>query len=468
MRSHPVRFLTGIIEARCLSFWPSLESAAQSPLLLECITSWLREVPVSDVVDSPLLDVIINDLSYDTTFDAAVECLCAIFKESREVDEYMGAIQKLYPRLVSLKPRIAQAAEAEDSDTYRGLTRLFAEAGEAWVVLIARMPREFRALVECVLECAEKDWSREAISLTFNFWYEMKIYLVLEKYIEARMQYVDLFTKLVDVMVRHLEFPTPESDSEEDLFDGDREQEERFRENRHAMGDVLKDCCEVIGTSLCLGKSFKMIQDWIAKYGQQVTDSKVPHWQSLEAPLFSLRAMGRVVDKEENVVLPQLVPLLIQVPNHPRVRFTAIMTLGRYTEWTSEHPEFLEPQLNFIISSFDSASKDIMTAATLALKFFCQDCRDLLRDHVVQLQKFYDTILDSLPHQSQEEITEGVANIVGVQPADKAYDLLKLYCDPLVKRLMSKANEAHDDRGKLRVAGMSCGPIPASCFSVRL
>lgn len=414
---------------------------------------WLREINVYDIVVSPLLDVITGALDHADSFEAAVDCLCAMCKETKEVDEYMEAIETLYPRIAALQPRIARSSEMEEHETYRGLARLFSEAGEAWVVLIARMPTEFRALVECVLECAERDRNRDAAPLTFNFWYEMKMYLVLDRYIESRMQFVPVFSKLVDIMIDHLEFPMPESGNESDLFEGDRTQEDRFRENRHATGDVLKDCCEVIGTVDCLGKSFKRIQEWISTYGSQVTDAKVPHWQSLEAPLFSLRAMGREVDKDENVILPQLMPLLIQVPNHHRIRFTAIMTLGRYSEWTSQHPEFLEPQLNFIISSFGSGSNDIMTAAALALKFFCQDCRDLMREHVEQLQKFYDSVLDSLPPSSQEEISEGVANVVGVQPVDKIYDMLKLYCDPLVKRLMTMANEATDDPKKALLAG---------------
>lgn len=422
---------------------------------MACITSWLREISVSDIVSSPLLEVILDALSSETSFDSAVDCLCTIFKETREVDEYQSTIQELFPRIVSLKPRIAEAANSEDTDTYKGLTRIFAEAGEAWVVLIARMPGSFRELVECVLECAARDQSREAVSLTFNFWYEMKIYLVLEKYIEARMQYADVFARLVDIMIKHLEFPVPEGGDEADPFEGDKEQEERFRENRHLMGDVLKDCCEVIGVTECLDKAFKLIQEWVAKYGRQVTESKVPHWQSLEAPLFSLRAMGRMVDKNENIILPQLMPLLVQVPNHEKVRFAAIMALGRYTEWTAEHPDFLEPQFNLITSAFDSGSKEIMRAAALALKFFCQDCKGLLRNHVQQLQTFYDNVLDSLPPASQEEITEGVANVVAVQPTEKIYDYLKLYCDPLLKRLMLKAHQAQDEKGKLDVAGMS-------------
>jgi transportin-3 len=318
-------------------------SAATNPQLLEVITSWLREVPVADVVNSPLLNVIISALDTDRSFEAATDCLCAIFRETREVDEYVSTIQVLLPRVIALRPRIAQAAEQEDAELFKGVTRIFAEAGEAWVVLIAREPNVFRPLVEAVLECAARDLDRDAIALTFVFWYELKLYLVLERYIDARMQYVDVYSKLVDVMLKQLEFPTPDG-NETDLFDGDREAEEKFREFRHQMGDVLKDCCEIMGVTECLTKVLERIKIWTRDYASQATAASVPHWQQLEAPLFSMRALGRMVDKDEDIILPQIIPLIVQIPHHEKLRFATIMVLGRYTEWTSNHPELLEAQ----------------------------------------------------------------------------------------------------------------------------
>ncbi|KAH0534220.1 hypothetical protein FGG08_007196 [Glutinoglossum americanum] len=444
----------------------SSASAATNPQLMECISSWLREIPVSEVVKTPLLGTVINALSSDGSFEAAVECLCTIFRETRDVDENIDVIRMLFPHITGLRPKIAEAAtEGGDPDTLKGFTRIFAEAGEAWVVLIARMPEQFRPLVESVLECAARDKDREAIALTFNFWYELKLYLVLEKYIEARVQFVDVFSQLVDIMVKHLEFPIPQGPDENDLFDGDREQEEKFREFRHSMGDVLKDCCEVIGVTECLGKSFELIQRWVTTYAPQASDNKVPRWQELEAPLFSMRAMGRMVDKEENIILPQLMPLIVMIPDHEKVRFAAIMVLGRYTEWTSEHPDFLEPQLNYIIAAFDNKSKDVVRAAAMALKFFCVDCKTLLVGHAAQLETFYESILDKLPPASQEEVTEGVASVVSVQPANRLYETLKLYCNPIVQKLMAKANVAHDEKGKLAVAGIKL--MDTTCFKRR-
>ncbi|RDL38836.1 uncharacterized protein BP5553_03176 [Venustampulla echinocandica] len=429
----------------------SSASAATNPQLLEVIASWLREIPVADVVNSPLLDIVFGALDTERSFEAATECLCAIFKETREVDEYLPTIQILLPRVIALRPRIRQAADAEDTEAYKGITRVFAEAGEAWVVLIAREPIGFRPLVEAVLECAALDMDREAIALTFIFWYELKLYLILEIYIEARMQYVDVYAKLVDVMLKQLEYPS-EGNNQEDLFDGDREAEEKFREFRHHMGDVLKDCCEIMGVTECLSKVLERIKAWMTSYASQATPNSVPHWQQLEAPLFSMRAMGRMVDKDEDIILPQIMPLIVQIPHHEKLRFATIMVLGRYTEWTSNHPELLESQFTYIVSSFGTDSKEIIRAAAMAMKFFCTDCKHLLSGQVVQLQQFYDQTLDKLPGISQEELTEGVASVVAVQPVAQIFDLMKHYCDPLMARLMAKANAATDEDGKLAVA----------------
>jgi transportin-3 len=179
-------------------------------------------VPVDQVVSSPLLDVIFNALDTDSSFDAAVDCLCAIFKETREVNDYLPTINVLFPRVLNLRPRIAKAAESDDLDLYKGITRIFAEAGEAWIIMIAKEPVTFRPLVEAVLECCGRDQDREAIEVTFAFWYELKLYLLMETYIQARLQYVDVYSKLVDILIGLLKYPTPDDPSATDLFDGDR------------------------------------------------------------------------------------------------------------------------------------------------------------------------------------------------------------------------------------------------------
>ncbi|KIW99919.1 uncharacterized protein Z518_10847 [Rhinocladiella mackenziei CBS 650.93] len=435
-----------------VSYARSSSQAAHNPRLYSCIASWLREIPTLDVVNSPLLDDIIEALDDNDSFESAVDCLCTMFRDTRDVDESLSVIRILYPRIVNLRPMIQQGADMEDPDLMKGITRLFSEAGEAWVVLIARMPAEFRELVECVLECCVRDRDREAISVTFVFWYELKQSLTLEKYMPARAALADLYSKLVDVMIKHLEFPTPEDGNEKDLFDGDREQEDKFRSFRHNMGDVLKDCCDVIGVTPCLSKAFALIQSWGQKYASQVSGTSVPHWQELEAPLFSLRAMGRMVSPEETSVLPQVIPLLTTVPDHEKLKFQAIMALARYTEWTAQHPETLEAQLNYVISGFSHSSQEVVQAAALAFRFLGTDCQKLLGDHIPQLHQFYESVIDKLKPSSQEEVTEGVAAVVAVQPVPQTYETLKMFCDPVMNRVVSFASHAKDENAEKTVA----------------
>lgn len=410
---------------------------------------------MDQIVDSPLIDVIMKsfeDTDNTEAFEAGTDTLCTLYRDTSEVDVAMSVIQALYPRVVSLRPKIQQAAKEEDSDLLSCLTRIFAEAGEAWVVMIARLPVDFHDLVEAILECCDVDESREFMSYTFNFWYELKQYLVKDRYEEARRSMAPVYSKLVDIMIKHLQYPTPENGDDNNLFDNNAESEDKFREFRHNIGDVLKDCCEVIGVNECLGKAYNLIQAWAAKYASQATQEKVPHWQELEAPIFSMRAMGRMVDPEESTMLPQILPLIVQIPNQEKIKFQAIMALARYTEWTAHHPETLHAQLPYIISGFNHESIEVVQAAALAFKYLGTDCKKLLVDQVPQIHNFYESVLDKLKPSSQEEVTEGVAAVVSVQPIEKLYEALKTFCDPIMRRIMTLANNAQDEPTQRAVA----------------
>ena len=386
--------------------------------------------------------------------------MTTLYRETRDVDESMDVIQTLYPKVLALQPLIKKVADEDDTEKFKSATRLFSEAGEAWVVLIARMPVEFRRLVEAILECCARDVDREAISATFYFWADFKQMVTVEKYASARSQYADLFAQLVDVMIKHLEFPTPNGLNELDLFDGDKQQEENFREFRHKMGDVLKDCCEVISVTQCLSKTFDLIKSWIGMYASQATETNVPHWQKLEAPLFAIRAMGKMVPKDEDVVMHQLIPLMVQIPDHQKLRFQAVMALGRYTEWTALHPDYLQPQIQFVVSAFNHESSEVREAAALAFRYFGADCQQLLQHELQNLHGFYDSVLDKLTPYSQEELTEGASCVVGIQPKENIYSSLKLYCDPIIERLKQRAAKAQGEPNNKALQGQVAGKFP--------
>ena len=411
-------------------------------------------MPVSDLVNSLLFRAVLRALDAPESFDDAVDCLCTMIRETIDVDESLAVIEKLYPEVIKLKPRIAIAAQEDDSELFTGVGRIFTEAGESWVLLLARSPEHFRDLVEGLLTLCELDTERETIGHTFNFWYELKQYLTLEKYMIARLQYVDVYSKLLDILIQHLEFPTPNNPNATDLFEGDREAEDNFKEFRHKMGSAIKDCCEVIGVTECLKKPYELIQTWMRAYGSQATATHVPGWQKLEAPIFAMRMMGRMVPTDENIMLPQLIPLLLQIPDHDRLRFQAVMTLGRYTEWTSHHPDALKPQLDYIMGAFRHSTEDVVRAGALSFRFFCEDCVELLKSELGQIEQFYIAHLSSLPKDSQEELTEGTAAIIAKQPLDSIYQHMKACCDPILQDIKGKAQEGLNSRAvQLQIAG---------------
>jgi transportin-3 len=433
-----------------------LDAAAVDPMLISCIQSWTKDIPLDKIIESPLFSAIFTALDSAQGFEAAIDCLISMVRETRDVDDTMDIIRRLLPHIIYLQPKIKLAADEEDIEVYKGIARLLSEAGENWVVLIAREPRAFKPLIESILEICNRDWEKEAIGYTFRFWEDLKLWLVMEKYAEARELYLPIFSQLVDSMIKHLQFPKPESGDETDLFEGDRDQEDRFRNYRHEMGNVLKDCCEVLGVTECLAKAYKLIDAWVTSYGSQATSTHIPHWQELEAAIFALRALGASVPADENVMLPRLIPLLLQIPDQEKVRYQAIMTLGRYTEWTSQHPETLEPQLNFMVQAFSHPSKEVVRGATHSFQYFCLDCAELLKDYFDQIHGLFVGMIRTLTPSAAADVTEGMAAILARQSLDTLYQKMKLCGDPIIENIVRLGQTANDEPTKFAIAGKMC------------
>lgn len=419
-----------------------------NPLLFSCLSSWLREIPISKLMATPLVDLTFQSLSNDALFETSVDFLCAVFKETNEVNdpEMVAIIESLFPKLMVLRPRIAQSKE--DPDAFRGYARLFSEAGEAWVILIARMPQQFRPLVESIAESASIDEDLEIVKFTFIFWYDLKQALTSARYETAKVEYAPIYLQLVDVMIHHLHYPSGSDVDDEDLFSGDRSAEDKFRDFRHEMGDVLKDCCNVVGGSICLGRAFAKVHELLEKSKVQSVN-----WQDIEAPLFSMRAMAREISLEEETVLPHIMNTLLSLPEHPKIRYAATLVLGRYTEWTAQHSDYLLPQLSYITSGFKNANVDVISAAAQALKHFCRDCSKLLVEHIEQLYGFYEQVLPSLDFDAAVEVTEGIAHVVLAQPSEKLYVALKSFIGPIASRVAAGSSTfTEDEKAQRKIA----------------
>ncbi|BFZ53805.1 Nuclear import receptor [Savitreella phatthalungensis] len=431
-------------------------SSTGTAALCTCLQSWLREIPLQQVAASRFVDLAFGTLASEgasddsDTFEAAVDLVSTMLRETSEVNEALNAqiVEILFPRVMALHPRLL--ATKSDPDAFRGYARVLSEAGEAWVILIARMPQHFAPLVQAIADTTAIDEDLEVVKFTFNFWYHLRQSLEAPKHAEAKQLFTPVYISLVDAMINHLHYPTDAAD-ESDLFDGDREAEDKFRSFRHDMGDVLKDSCVVVGGRECLTRAYNRVSELLEKGKTQAV-----RWQDIEAVLFSMRAMAREISLDEDQVLPHIMNMLLNLPEHPKIRYAATLVLGRYTEWTAQHQDYLLPQLNYITSGFSTAQNtskdadDVTSAAAQALKHFCRDCSKLLIDHIEQLYGFYAQAQPSLDFESAVEVTEGIGHVVAALPLEKQYAALSAFVKPIGDRIAARCETPTTDEAETR------------------
>lgn len=407
----------------------SQAGTASNQLLLECLNSWVKECPIESVLSiNSLADLVFKSLTDDNLFEKAAECLCSVLKETRDIDNYQ-LIDALFKQLLQVHEFYSTHPDKlQDPEVVSGLTKLYVEAGEAWNVLIAKNATHFKPLVSVILDCCKYEEDLDVVKYTFYFWYQLKQMISLPRFEESKKELLDIYLQLISVIIKHLCYPTGGNDN--DLFDGDREQEDKFKEFRYEMGDVLKDCCVVVGSQKALNVPFEQIRTLISQ--------QLAQWQLLEAPLFSMRVMAKEVSPKENTILPVIMEMLVQLPEHPKIRYATTLVLGRYSEWTAKHPQYLEVQLNYIIKGFEGTTlvdKDIFSATSQALMYFCQDCSSLLVNYLEQLFMVYQQVQNNLDVKSTYDLVNGLAHVIKDLPSSQQLKASETFLSPTLNKL---------------------------------
>jgi transportin-3 len=269
----------------------------------------------------------------------------------------MAVIEVIVGQLVSIKPLLTSSHD--DPDRVRGFCRVFTEAGETYRQLVLAHHETFFPIVEVIAECSAYS-DLDVVQITFNFWYRLA--LCIGKKPSVPQQFYDLYKGLMNVMIRHLHYPPDAEPMTPQELD-------EFRNFRHVMGDTLKDCCFVLGTVACLRAVYDMVVLALGRTSGPVA------WQEIEAPLFSMRSMGAEVDPKDDEVVPLIMDLIPRLPDHPQVRYAATLVISRYTEWVDEHPQYIDFQLGYISTGFQSSESRVSAAAGQAMKYLCKDCK---------------------------------------------------------------------------------------------
>lgn len=379
------------------------------------------------------------------------------------MQENIEVIHQVLPRLLAIVPELDR--HTDDEDRIRGYCRILSEAGETYKDLIVHHPTEFLPLVQGIAKCASYP-DLDIVPITFGFWYVLASALGHFPEAEGLRPILDIFEKLQIVIINHLHFP-----ADDDTVSAAERDE--FRMFRHRMGDTLKDCCHVLGAPACLRRSYEMIQAALAKPPGSV------QWQEIEAPLFSMRSMGAEVDPNDDEVLPHIMDMLPALPDHPKIRYAAILVISRYTQWIDRHPQNLAFQLQYISAGFEMANEDVSAAAAQAMKFMCQDCKQHLVPFLPQLHAFFSSVGDKLDQSDMVEVCEAIGYVLKVMPADQAAVALQQFTAPLIQRVqavatsptiadkpeLEKVADAMELLDSFLAVVGKLDPLPASCMS---
>lgn len=389
--------------------------------VFETLRSWLMagEIQASQVAQTPLFNAAFDALSSDQLFDAAVDVICDLIHETQEVQDNVEVIQQILPRVVGLRPRLEE--KQEDPDSIRGYCRIFCEAGECYKDLIARHTAELLPLVEAIGTCAAYP-DLDIVPITFNFWWSLASAMGRQPSEESSRPLLDIYANLQTVIIGHLHFS---ADDEQETA----QERDEFRTFRHRMGDTLKDCCHVLGATTCLRKSYDLVVTALSKPS--------PSWQEIEAPLFSMRSMGAEVDPDDDEVLPHIMSMLPELPDHPRIRYAAILVISRYTQWIDRHPDNLAFQLQYISAGFDMTEESVSAAAAQAMRFMCQDCNQHLVPFLPQLHQFVTSVGNKLDQTDMVEVCEAIGYVISSMPPEQAAPALQQFCEPLIQRLQA-------------------------------
>ncbi|KIL70937.1 hypothetical protein M378DRAFT_66491 [Amanita muscaria Koide BX008] len=376
-----------------------------------CLRSWLLagEVSAEDLSNTSLFPCAFEALASDELFDSAVDVICELIHETQEIDENMAVIQLIVPRVIALKPQLIK--DRQDPERVKGYAKIFSEAGETYRALLLQHTETFFPLVEAIGECSAYP-DLDIVPITFPFW--ARLASMIGKKPSVTPLFIDAYRALMNVIIRHLHFP-----SDENMLTG--QEAENFRSFRHIMGDTLKDCCLVLRSENCLLATYQMITDALARGPEAVS------WQEVEAPLFALRSMGAEVDLSDQNAVPKIMDLVSQLPNHPRVRYAALLIIARYTEWIDKHPEYINPQLQYIARGFEDNDTEVCAAAGHALKYICQDCKEHLADFLPTLHNFLKTTGSSLAHDDRRQVYEAIGHVISAMPMERAAESLRTF-----------------------------------------
>jgi transportin-3 len=423
--------------ARCVAS-PSPDPGVRISALA-AYAAWVRLASASDAAGPlpgmdgaalaahPLTAAALAGLADPACFDAAVDAVAELVyvsamggKPAPGMEALAGAI---VPAVLSLRPRFAAAAarargEApstpaaaspsfeDDDDTARGMARLFAEVGEAYVGLIAGAATPDAAAPAAALLDVAAHPDDGVAATSFNFWHRLARALLAgagrgppgrpgtpgtpaaaphppPPPSPAIAAFTPAYEALVCAIAGRVAWP-PGHEAWR------RDERADFKRARSAVGGTLLDAAALLGGR----RTLELLTAPLAAAAAAVAGGGALDWRAAEAALYCVRAVHRCAPPPGDPLLSGLLASLPTLPPAPLLQYTACLTVGAYADWVASSAGAggegaaaaagaLAPLLSLVTRAL--ACPDTAPAAALALRHLCDAAGGLLGPHLPDL-----------------------------------------------------------------------------------
>lgn len=370
-----------------------------------------------------LLPLFIGGLADEDLVEVAVSCLRDLTRAAWKWKDYPELATHLIESITGLTGQFSAASEYQQ----HALCRLLADVATTYVTFCIHLLKSESPLghasMESVLLCAASD-DPEIVFLTFDFWFAICD-------ITTRDNDQVAISKLSPYLIRLMEQLRVLNCFPDDFDELEQWEVDEHKDLRYDASLVLQDVCSIIPQEACLN----VVQT-------QLYNSRT--WQEAEAALYLLRCMARSINVEECTSLPTILSSLQTLPDHYMLRYTAVLVVGRYSDWAARHPEYIPALFSFVMNGFSDGNTTVRGAAALSLRYLCNSCALHLQgdEQLHSLFTAYYHILGNklLGPDDVLEVIEAICLVISASKAEVYPDLLLKLVTPILESLRSSSD----------------------------
>ncbi|UYV70641.1 Trn-SR [Cordylochernes scorpioides] len=282
---------------------------------------------------------------------------------------YQSLATILFEGVYQLFPTYHNSVSNEEIDKDVNYCKIFTDLGESVVVNIIEQPNvNFGNLqtLDILLTCVGH-YDYEVAEKTFHFWYTFSE-LLFKKNNEVLNQVFEPYIKrLIVALCRQCQLDTD--------HEGIPDERDDFCSFRLRVSDLIKDIIFIVGSSNVFIQMFENLK----QQGSSAT------WDVTEASLFIMASVAKNILPSEREIVPQVLQALLNIPptSHISILHTSCLLIRELSEWLDQHPEFLEPVIQFLMAKL--RQRPLATAAADALQNLCSTCRGQMRSQFARL-----------------------------------------------------------------------------------